>query len=93
VRLAVAAGRGGIAQLGLVTVGVAVGVSLLLLVLTVSPALQARQDRTAWHGTSAATAPARGAASGDGLWWLASQDHYRGRDVLRAAPSTGPPGR
>lgn len=75
----VAGGRGNAARSALVTAGVGVGVTLLLLVLTALPALQHREDRTAWHGTSAATA----VSSADPLWWLASRDHYRGRDVLR----------
>ena len=74
VRLTAATGRGG-GRLGLVTLGVAVGVSLLLLVLTALPALQAREDRTAWHGTSTAPAPSS-AVPADLLWWLAVLDHY-----------------
>jgi len=55
-RLALAGGRGATAMAALTTGAIAAGTALLLLALTVSPALHARADRTAWtnQGSGAA---------------------------------------
>jgi hypothetical protein len=71
--------RGALSYLWLTAVGVAIGVSLVLLTLTALPALQGREFRGAWHATSAQTAT----SARDGALWLATGDHYLGRDLLR----------
>lgn len=47
-RLALAGGRRAVATAALTIAAVAIGTTLLLLALTVAPAMQARADRTAW---------------------------------------------
>ena len=78
-RMIAATRRESAVRMSLITAGVGVGVGLLLLVLTAIPALHARQERTAWRATGAAAA----ADAPGGLWWLATDDHYRGRDLIR----------
>jgi hypothetical protein len=79
-RLAVAGGRDGATRIAVMTVGVAVGVVLLLLALTALPALRGREVRDAWHETSPQTAATAGS---DGVLWLPANDHYRGRPLFR----------
>jgi len=84
VRLAFAGGREGAARIAVMTVGVAVGVALLLLALTALPALRGREVRAAWHETEPGTAAVTGSVAGsDGVLWLATNDHYRGRPLFR----------
>jgi len=69
---------------------VALGVTLLLLALTVVPALPGRAERVAWQHTSARTP----ATAADAALWLAVSDHYAGDPLLRiyVAPlGPGPP--
>lgn len=60
-RLGLTGGRQSLILVAITTAAVATGTALLLLALTVAPALQARADRTAWtnagFGASAATVP------------------------------------
>jgi hypothetical protein len=82
--------RGALSHIALTAVGVAVGVTLVLLTLTVLPALQGRDHRGAWHATSVATP----ASAPDAALWLATGDHYLGRDLWRvqvAALGSHPP--
>lgn len=60
-RLTLGGGRRGLTALVLTTLVVAVGATLLLLALSVAPALQSRANRTAWMSpaTDGAEAPAR----------------------------------
>ncbi len=78
-RMALAGGREAAARMVLMAAGIAVGVAVLLLILTGLPLLQSHVDRLAWHRTtttSPATAP-------DPAMWLAVTDRYHGRDVIR----------
>jgi len=79
VRLALAGGRESVARMVLMTIGVAVGMVLLLLSLTGLPARQSHIDRLAWHRTTAQSPP----TAEDGAWWLAVTDRYAGTDVIR----------
>ncbi|MEV4512818.1 FtsX-like permease family protein [Dactylosporangium sp. NPDC049525] len=79
IRMAFGGGREAVARMALMTIGVAVGVMLLLLSLTGLPISQRHVDRLAWHRTdsaSPATAP-------DPALWLAVTDRYAGKDVIR----------
>lgn len=89
-RMVSAAGRESLARLALTAVGVAVGVTLLLITLTAIPALEARSARLGWHNTSAASP----ATAPDAALWLAVQDHYAGENLFRvrvAALGPNPP--
>ncbi|MFD0747269.1 FtsX-like permease family protein [Phytohabitans flavus] len=66
-----------LARFALTAAGVAVGVTLVLLTLTAVPALQGRDHRAAWHATTAASP-----ATADRALWLASDDHFLGRDLF-----------
>jgi hypothetical protein len=79
VRFALVGGRESLARLALTAVGVSVGVTLVLLTLTALPALHGRDQRGAWHTTSADTAR----TGGDPVLWLAVDDHFLGRDLFR----------
>lgn len=79
IRMALAGGREAVARMALMTVGVAVGVVLLLLSLTALPVMQRHVDRLAWHRTDAASP----ATAPDPALWLAVTDRYAGRDVIR----------
>ncbi|GAA0967678.1 ABC transporter permease [Acrocarpospora macrocephala] len=78
-RLAFAGGREGVARLALASFGVAIGVTLILMTLTAVPALEAREQRLAWHQTGQDSAP----TAPDLMLWLAADDHVRGQDLLR----------
>lgn len=67
-----------LARLVLTAAGVALGVTLVLLTLTAIPALQGRDHRAAWHGTTAASP----ATAADRALWLATDDHFLGRDLF-----------
>ena len=77
--MAFAGGREAVARMALMTIGVAVGVVLLLLSLTALPVMQRHIDRLAWHRTDAASP----ATAPDPALWLAVTDRYAGRDVIR----------
>ncbi len=79
IRMALAGGREAVARMALMTIGVAVGVVLLLLSLTALPVMQQHIDRLAWHRTDAASP----ATAPDPALWLAVTDRYAGRDVIR----------
>jgi hypothetical protein len=70
--------------------GVALGVTLILLSLTALPALDGREQRLAWHRTS----PSAAKTSPDRALWLPAGDHYVGRELFRvhvAALGAQPP--
>ena len=79
--LRLGARRGALSQLGLTVVGVATGMTLVLLTLTVLPALQGRDHRGAWHTTT----PSAPASTEDSALWTVVNDHYLGRDNPDAA--------
>jgi hypothetical protein len=79
-RLSAGGRRGAAPQMALTVAGVAVGVMLVLLTLTVLPAMQSRDHRRAWHATSATTAAT---TAPDSALWIATGDHYLGRDLFR----------
>lgn len=79
VRMALAGGRGSLARAALMTVGIAIGVPLILLAMSALPVLQSHTDRLAWHRTTAASAP----TEPDHAMWLAVTDRYDGRDIVR----------
>jgi len=94
-RLAVAGGRESLLRIGFAAVGVAVGVSMLLLAFTAQAALRSRADRVTWQDAAYAVAYANGyggveswpvpaAESADGALFLAVSDYYDGRPMLRA---------
>jgi hypothetical protein len=78
-RIALAGGREARARIGLMAGGIALGVLLLLVALTVLPAVQGRVDRYAWHRTDAATP----ASAPDPAVWLPVTDRFAGRDLVR----------
>ena len=89
-RMAFAAGRESLARLALAAVGVAVGVTLLLITLTAMPALEGRAARMGWHNTSAGSP----ATAQDAALWLGVADHYAGENLFRvyvAALGPNPP--
>jgi hypothetical protein len=78
-RIAFAGGRAGLARAGLMAIGVAIGVTLILLSLVAMPAVQGRIDRYAWHRTDASSP----AAAPDAAIWHAVTDRYAGRNLIR----------
>ncbi|MFF4814908.1 FtsX-like permease family protein [Kitasatospora sp. NPDC001309] len=88
-RLAVSGGREAVARLLMIAAAVAIGVGLLLSVLSSINAIDRTNARQTWMNTGAKGATA--AAPADPLWWHARMDYYRGASVFRAelAP-TGP---
>ncbi|BCB83247.1 FtsX-like permease family protein [Phytohabitans suffuscus] len=90
VRMARAGGRESAVRLALMTVGVAIGVPLVLLAVAAVPILQSHVDRLAWHRTTAASPP----TAPDRALWLAVTDRYDGHDIIRvhvAALGARPP--
>lgn len=83
-RFTLAGGREGWARLMLTAGGVTVGVGLLMLVLTALPALQGRDQRAAWHTTSATTPR----TTVDRALWLASGGQFLSRElfIVQVAP-------
>jgi hypothetical protein len=79
IRMAVAGGRESLARMALMTVGVAIGVPLVLLAIVAVPILQKHTDRLAWHRTTADSRP----TAPDHALWLAVTDRYAGRDIIR----------
>jgi len=88
VRLALAGGRESLLRLAFTAVGVAVGVTLLLLALTGASAMRGRAERTAWldaaYAVTSAERPAPPAESADGALFLAVTDYYDGIRMTRA---------
>ncbi|HZM82117.1 MAG TPA: FtsX-like permease family protein, partial [Candidatus Limnocylindrales bacterium] len=78
-RMALTGGRESVARMVLMTIGIAVGMLLLLLSLTGLPARQTHIDRLAWHRTTGQSPP----TAPDGAWWVAVTDRYAGQDVIR----------
>jgi hypothetical protein len=89
-RLAAAGGREPFLRHAVTTVGVAIGVLLLLLVLTGQSAVQGRAERSGWQSarpTTDATAP-------DAALFISVRDYHDGRTMTRAyvaALGTRPP--
>jgi hypothetical protein len=87
-RLAVAGGRQSLVRLAFTAVGVAVGVTLLLLALTAQEAAKGRAARIAWQDSATAVAtpeiPDPPAESADPTLFLAVSDYYDGTPMTRA---------
>lgn len=75
-RLALAGGR---RALAITAFGIALGTAVLLLALTIDPAIHARAERLAWREPSALTFDEATAQTRFTLW----SDAYRGRPLLR----------
>lgn len=80
-RLALGGGRVGTVRLALVAIGVALGVSLLLVGLGVGPAREARNARELAREP---VLPLRAPASGSYLVWSPQLDRFGGRPLFRA---------
>jgi cell division protein FtsX len=80
-RLALGGGRVGVVRLALVAIGVALGVSLLLVGLGVGPAREARNARELAREP---VLPVRAPENGSYLLWSAEFDRFRGRPLFRA---------
>jgi len=79
-RLAVSGGRVAALRAAFTVVGVAVGVTLVLLIVAAQAAVQGRAERIGWKSAgidTPATAP-------DGAWVLTVSDYYRGARITRA---------
>jgi hypothetical protein len=91
-RLAISGGREAIIRLVTLTVAVGLGVGLLLTALSAINAVNAQIDRHAWLWTGTSQEPAGRAPAGtDPLWWSTSGDEYGGQLVVRVDVAvTGP---
>ncbi|MER7585499.1 FtsX-like permease family protein [Kitasatospora sp. NPDC097691] len=88
-RLAVSGGREAVARLLMTAAAVAIGVGLLLSVLSGINAIDRANARQGWMNTGATGETA--ATSADPLRWGARMDYYRGKGVFRAdLAATGP---
>ncbi|HEY0001609.1 MAG TPA: ABC transporter permease, partial [Actinoplanes sp.] len=89
-RLAVAGGREAVVRLALIAAAVAVGVGLLLGVLSAVNAVQSQNQRYAWLNSGVLDA-ATGSEAADPAWWGVRKDFIRGHPAARIdVAATGP---
>ena len=84
-RLTVAGGREAAARLAMIAAAVAVGVSLLLISLAGTNAVNAQNSRYAWlnTGTGSATLATSARDASAKLWWRIRADMYQGKIIGR----------
>jgi flagellar biosynthesis protein FliQ len=88
-RLAVAGGREAVGRLTIIAAAVALGVGLLLSVVSAVNAVNAQNQRYAWLNTGLARSTA--APAPDALWWSTGDDFYHGEEIGRVdVGATGP---
>jgi hypothetical protein len=97
-RLAVSGGREAITRLVILTIGVGLGVGLLLTAVAAINAVSTWNGRHAWFWTGSAWSPAGPATGAAPLWWHPSNDTFDGQPIDRfdvaatGASSPVPPG-
>jgi MFS family permease len=88
-RLAVSGGRESVVRLVLTAVGVALGTTLLLLLVAADPAIRAHQRAEAWQHTGRDASEQEGA--GDPLLWSLTTDSVDGREMVVLLVAAGGP--